>query len=452
MSVALSISTQVILLSNILDGRWFALSNLSAIPDCRSITVNEHNLTSLVGNKISILLQPIVEELLKENIECKNYNDLPFHHLIFNTTEKCNLSCKYCYFSANSSGESINEDIIEHSIRKCLDYMNDDSKLTVLFQGGEALLGYNAIRRALENLGEQPRIQYQIQTNGTLINKEIMDFFEKFNIHVSYSMDSYLQEHNNLRSSHTGSFTRKILQVADMFKERGIDYGVISVVCKNNIEDLKQLFHEFVQHGSNMFAYNLLWPIGRAESEGLDDQVVPTDDLIDSLFAVYKEIYEFNIEQGYAPFEKFRERNLYMLWRRLFYRKLSNYMCMNTPCGAGVNTLTVDTNGLVYPCALMLPSLRKGFEIGNIYTDSISTLLNQDSLIKHRHLDQIPNCGTCSFRASCSAGGCGMAFYHYKDSKNINAPSMYCNYYYGILFRMIEHAMQSSGVHSLKNY
>ena len=62
-------------------------------------------------------------------------------------------------------------------------------------------------------------------------------------------------------------------------------------------------------------------------------------------------------------------------------------MCMNTPCGAGVNTLTVDVNGEVYPCALMLPSLESGFKIGNIYTDSISSLIQKDSIIKNRDLD-----------------------------------------------------------------
>ena len=47
----------------------------------------------------------------------------------------------------------------------------------MLFQGGEALLEYDTIRDALERLGEQPRIKYQIQTNCTLITNDIMNFF-----------------------------------------------------------------------------------------------------------------------------------------------------------------------------------------------------------------------------------------------------------------------------------
>ena len=139
-----------------------------------------------------------------------------------------------------------------------------------------------------------------------------------------------------------------------------------------------------------------------------------------------------------------------MLWNRLFYRKLSNYMCMNTPCGAGTNTLTIDADGEVYPCALMLPSLESGFRIGNIYTDSILSLLQKDSIVKHRDLDRIAPCTVCTYRAACAGGGCGIAFYHLK--KDINAVSLYCDYYYEILSSMIEHAMVQSNIQTLKNY
>lgn len=449
MGTRLSINDKIIILSNNLDGRCFAILNTYKLPHCRNVAVNINCISEYVGIKLGQALVPIIE-VLSKNEKKETYNELPFHHLIFNTTYKCNLSCKYCYFSANSIGESIDAKTIEHSIRKCLNYINDNAELTVLFQGGEALLEYDTIRDALERLGEQPRIKYQIQTNGTLITNDIMNFFEKHNFHVSFSLDSYVHEHNSLRSNRTQYFTDKMFDVCQMFQERNMDYGVISVVCKNNIDDLVKMFHEFVKRGIHTFAYNLLWPIGRAETENMDQSVVSTEKLVETLSAVYSEIYQYNIDCGYKPFEKFRERNLYMLWQRLFYRKLSNYMCMNTPCGAGVNTLTVDVNGEVYPCALMLPSLESGFKIGNIYTDSISSLIQKDSIIKNRDLDLIAPCVSCVYRATCSGGGCGIAFYHLE--KNINAVSLYCDYYHEILSFMIEHAMIKSNIRTLKNF
>lgn len=449
MNPTLSVNSKIIILSNSLDGRWFAILNTYNLPHCRSVLVNANCINKYVGSKLGRALIPIIEALSKAEIK-ETYDDLPFHHLILNTTYKCNLSCKYCYFSAHFSGESIDVKTIEYSIRKCLDYINDDSKLTVLFQGGEALLEYDAMRKALERLGEQPRVKYQIQTNGTLITNDIMKFFEKYKIHVSFSLDSYIHEHNNLRSDTPQSFTDKLFHVCQMFQERKMDYGLISVVCQNNIDDLVAMFREFVTRGIHTFAYNLLWPIGRAESENMSPSIVSTDKLVKTLFDVYREIYQFNIDCGYKPFEKFRERNLYMLWHRLFYRKFSNYMCMNNPCGAGINTLTVDANGEVYPCALMLPSLESGFNIGNIYTDSISSLLQKDSIVKQRDLDRIDSCAVCAYRAACAGGGCGIAFYHLK--KNINAESLYCDYYYEILSSMIEHAMMQSNIRTLKNF
>lgn len=449
MNPMLSINNKIIILSNCIDGRWFAILNRYNFPDCRSASVNVNNINEYVGSKLGGALRPVIEALSHAEIK-ETYDILPFHHLIFNTTYRCNLSCKYCYFSANSSGESIDAKTIEYSIKKCLNYIGDKSDLTVLFQGGEALLEYNEIQKALEHLGEQPRIKYQIQTNGTLITEEKMSFFKKFNIHVSFSLDSHVHEHNNMRSNHTKTFTDSLFNVCQMFKESQMDYGLISVVCQNNIDDLISMFYEFVKKDIHTFAYNLLWPIGRAETENLETSVVPTNKLVETMSNLYREVYKYNINCGYKPFEKFRERNLYMLWRRLFYRKLSNYMCMNTPCGAGINTLTVDTNGDVYPCALMLPSLERGFEIGNIYTDSISSLLQKDSIVKHRNLDQISMCSKCVYRAACAGGGCGVAFYHLEN--NINAVSPYCNYYYEILSSMIEYAMIQGNTQTLKNF
>lgn len=449
MYLSLSINKKILVLSNILDGRWFAMLNKYDLPNCRSELVDMKNIKEYVGNKLSNALIPIIEELT--NTEKRvTYDNLPFHHLIFNTTYKCNMACKYCYFSANLLGESIDEKTIEYSIKKCLAYLSDDSELTVLFQGGEALLNYDSIRKALDHLGDQPRVHYQMQTNGTLITNETIDFFEKYNIHVSFSLDSYIHEHNSLRSKNTQFYTENLFNVCQMFQEHNLDYGLIAVVCQNNIDDLVTMSKEFFKRNIHTFAYNLLWPIGRVETEDLYNYIVPTHRLVQTLFDVYREIYQFNIDRGYSPFERYRERNLYMLWRRLFYRKLSNYMCMNTPCGAGINTLTVDTNGQVYPCALMLPSLEGGFEIGNIYTDSVSSLLNKDSIVKERNLDEISKCASCTYRAICAGGGCGVAFYHIK--KDINAPSIYCDYYYEILSSMIQHAMEKSKIQTLKNF
>lgn len=449
MKLSLSINNDIIIISNYLDGRWFAIRNCFGLPNCRNELIDIHIAENFLGHKLTRALSETISILSKMEKQ-QTYNELPFHHLIFNTTYKCNLKCKYCYFSANTVGSSIDPSTIVYTIKKCLNAMDKEQELTVLFQGGEALLEYKKIKEALDMIGDEKRIHYQMQTNGTLIDSEIMEFFEKYNIHVSFSLDSHISEHNILRTDDTDKFTRNIFNVCEMFKEKHMDYGLIAVVNKNNIDDLLAMYKKLISKDINMFAYNFLWPIGRAKDERLDELVVPTEKLIAVMFQLYKELYEYNINNGFRPFEKYRERNLYMLWHRLFYRNLSNYMCMNTPCGAGINTLTVDTNGDVYPCALMLPVLECGFKVGSIFDDSIEELLSRDSIIKHRNLSKISECSTCIYRAICAGGGCGVAFYH--KNKDINEKSIYCDYYYGILTNMIKHAMDEKGLNTLKNF
>ena len=104
----------------------------------------------------------------------------------------------------------------------------------------------------------------------------------------------------------------------------------------------------------------------------------------------------------------------------------------------------------MYPCALMLPPLEEGLEIGNMYKDDISSLIQKDSIIKHRNLEQIPKCSKCVFRATCAGGGCGIATYYSK--RDINDSSIYCDYFYNILSAIIEHAMSQMHVRVLKNF
>lgn len=52
MGTRLSINDKIIILSNNLDGRWFAILNTYKLPHCRNVAVNINCISEYVGIKL----------------------------------------------------------------------------------------------------------------------------------------------------------------------------------------------------------------------------------------------------------------------------------------------------------------------------------------------------------------------------------------------------------------
>lgn len=186
-------------------------------------------------------------------------------------------------------------------------------------------------------------------------------------------------------------------------------------------------------------AYNLLWPT----EVQLLKHVVNNDQLISASKDLYDYIQEKNYTEGFETFEKYRERNLYELWRRVFYAR-NDYMCMNAPCGAGKAVVTVDETGDIYPCSLTL-SISGVPILGNIKSEKIHQFSHQPE----RCLNNVEKCKNCPFKFTCGGGGC--TGFIWKVTGDINGNSLYCNYYYEMIIFMMERAFEHANVNSLTN-
>ena len=95
-------------------------------------------------------------------------------------------------------------------------------------------------------------------------------------------------------------------------------------------------------------------------------------------------------------------------------------------CGAGVDTLAIDSNGDIYPCQSLL---KEEFKIGCILTKGWETQVRQ-AISKHRifrGILDIPRCRECVYKYICG-GGCKAITYNiYADADRIN--SFMCEHY-----------------------
>ena len=126
-------------------------------------------------------------------------------------TARCNLSCSYCYQRARKP-----QRMAWNTLRASLDWALEaaGSDLDVVFLGGEPLLEFPLMRRAVEHAekkrGANRRVRYFVSTNGILLRDSVARFFEEHRFDTQLSFDG-IAEAQNLRAKGTFSVLDRLL-------------------------------------------------------------------------------------------------------------------------------------------------------------------------------------------------------------------------------------------------
>jgi len=136
-------------------------------------------------------------------------------------TAACNLRCSYCY-QTNKNARSMQWP----AMRAGLDLLlaSTATNVSVLFIGGEPLLEFRLIERAVTYLDKMRRpnmrIRYTVITNGTLLGDEHAAFFASHDFELQISFDG-VTDAQDLRGP--GTFT-DLDTLVDALRERNPDY------------------------------------------------------------------------------------------------------------------------------------------------------------------------------------------------------------------------------------
>ncbi len=185
--------------------------------------------------------------------------------LILAITGACNFSCSYCYAS-HQTEEAMDMDILEQACRLV---KGNKKKVTVQFTGGEPLLAFDRMQRAIELMESlDVPVSYQLQTNGSLITEAIANYLKRHKVAVGISLDGTPAINDALRASKDGiSSTMKTVKGIRTLAEAGVAIGITCVVTKSNVACLDELI-DFAYYMGNVrkIGFNLLRPQGRGES------------------------------------------------------------------------------------------------------------------------------------------------------------------------------------------
>lgn len=373
------------------------------------------------------LVQVNGKNVLMNNSDINDSPNIPLLWVL-KYTNACNLRCAYCYsYDNNKKNRS---DLPNEYIYKISDLVGEtkaDSQLCLCFHGGEPLIRFNDIVECVKEIRKRRKenVEFSIQTNGTLLTKEVAKFLKDEDFSVGISIDGYDFETNKLRpfANHRSSVNNTLDGIRNCV-DIGLTPGIISVMTNNVKDKTTEIMNNLSLLGIKSFHFNHFFPSGRGVNK-VKDFALTTEELLSNRINMLLFINDYNetkIRQKHI-FERYSSNII----KSLIFTGRMSYMCGQSPCGAGRKTLSINSNGDIFPCDDL--GTYKQFKIININeVDDLSHILCNSPIIKECQshcIHNIPKCQNCLYQKICISHCCSDS-YHYTGK--FNSPHSACEF------------------------
>lgn len=353
---------------------------------------------------------------------------------MFNVTDDCNLQCRYCFVEQHPHYMSL--DIAQQGVdwlyqnlqKKKKIYPNIENKCHISFFGGEPMLCYDSIIVPVVNYCKEkyPDIfTFGITTNGTLLNKQKIDFLKENNFSVLLSIDGNetTQCYNRpCRDKNQNSF--KLV-------EQNIPY---LLECFPWLCFRSTLYPPTINHLYENYLF--VESLGFKNFEMIiDNRSIWDDEHKKILKDEFSKIYVYRlgqISQGITPLNTGRI-NLYtkIVIDLLFGTKedlLKTDWKTVKRCGLGITNGALGWDGSLYGCQEQVSKDNKNiFYIGNILTGGIDPVKHKQ-LLSTYYLNQcelkLPEkCNNCFLNKMCAINTLNCPSTNFDVYKNMNTIS-----------------------------
>lgn len=168
---------------------------------------------------------------------------------IFVLTNACNMCCVYC--QAQDSAQEKKGKMQEMTAKAAVDIalQSPNEYLTFEFQGGEPLLNFETIKYIVE-YSEQNKnykqIQYSLVTNTLLLNEKMIQFFKKYDVSISTSLDGCKEVHNSNRPKIDGDGTYDYVnRNIKWLQSNDIQVGAIETTTKISLKNAGKIIETY---------------------------------------------------------------------------------------------------------------------------------------------------------------------------------------------------------------
>lgn len=177
--------------------------------------------------------------------------------LVVIPSQTCNLSCTYCYAHQAHAKEYINKPILANAY----DYIlksNDKEKHFSFIGGGEPMMTWNLLKWSFEYINSRKsnddKMFFNITTNATLLNDDILLSIKKYGVHINVSFDILKDvqdiQRPFLRYNNKSSFdiVHKNIQILD---KNEISYSIRSTITMKNVSLMPEMVQFVADNYSN---------------------------------------------------------------------------------------------------------------------------------------------------------------------------------------------------------
>lgn len=320
---------------------------------------------------------------------------------LIDLTKKCNLACKYCFREFADNYPEMTSEMIGRICDSLISYWKLDPslKLTIQAWGGEPLLCLPLILQIRDRFSKEAlHPQIVMETNATLITKEVAKRLFENHIELGISIDGNAKVHDLQRPFVGGQASLlKVEQGIKNLRTAGYrGFGTITVVTKHTMENLEDIIDYFVGMSVRSVKFNMMRKNDRNMDLALD--VDQFDDYIERLLKCLHSLYKKHIP--------FVEQNIAQRMLNLMHRP-NNNICNSHGCHGGYRMLSIDSKGKVFPCEL---SDYADYCIGTIESIDYVGMVQEAISKKHEyfHDKNLNECEDCPWRYFCK-GGCKAA-------------------------------------------
>lgn len=324
----------------------------------------------------------------------------PFQLLIKPVGPRCNLACRYCFYSGDAEPDAtlpatMPDEVLDVLIEKYLSLRLPQSILC--WQGGEpTLAGLDFFRRviALEKTHGVPGqiVSNALQTNGQVIDAEWARFLAEYRFLVGLSIDGPPEVHNAQRIDRHGRGSHeKALRAAALFAEHGVEFNILTVIHAGNQHKARDIFRWQLEHRWQHLQYI---PCVEVDAAGRPREFSCTPEgfgrFLCDLWHAYRATGRRDI--GIRTFDSWLSQKVLG----------QNTMCVL--CEGCGDYLLVKPDGSLYPCDFFFDP---AWRLGNVVDGDLLAAFSAVRETKFGKLKQHlgAECRACRWLSLCN-GGC----------------------------------------------
>jgi len=353
------------------------------------------------------------------------------HAIVIKVTDNCNLACRYCYRENERKKSVIDPDTVLSLFDQLAESSN--SEMECILHGGEPLAEMEVCREICDKINNRyyaPRIQFRIQTNGTIINGEVIDMIKKYNIGIGVSLDGVLDVHDKYRQdcNGRGTFDTVMQGINKLKAEDLLSVGVLCTVASHNshrLVDFLELAKQLSLSGVALSPFS-----GSADSDMTPDNKIYAKGFREAV--EWLEHHNLNAE----PDKRMRLRELDSIIYSIIYPDTPNKisMCYGLPCGAGTKHISIECDGRIYACDCLC-DIEEAF-LGNINETALADILGSPKIkyFSEYTSNNLEECSECDIKGQCG-GHCPSRkiAYYGENSDWRRKRSHQCNFYQEII-------------------